>query len=304
VTTAHAATSSLDSTHPYTLRGITQMLGLSRHAVQGLVEMGFVRPARAPGPGRPWRFSFRDVVLLRTAQELRAARIPTRQLLRALRRLQQALPREMPAAALRIEAVGERVTARWGGTQWDAESGQLLMDFAGAAPAAGARVLTLDRGGRMRGEAASAAAGAPPPPDAAAQARALHEQAEALEDHDPAAAERLYWRVVRLAPRHADAYTNLGFLLCQAGRFAQALALCAQGVLCCPDAPLIHYNRAVALEALGRVDDAIAGYLASLALDAGLADAHQNLALLYDRRGDKQRAIRHFNAYRKLAPTA
>jgi len=294
------ATAALDSTHPYTLRGIMQMLGLSRHAVQGLVDMGFVRPERSPGPGRPWRFSFRDVVLLRTAQELRAARIPTRQLLRALRRLHKALPHAVPAGALRIQAVGDRVAVRWGGTQWDAESGQLLMDFSAAAAPAAASVLALD--GRSRRRPPSAAP--EPPTSAADDAAALYAQAEALEEPDPAAAERLYWRVVRLAPRHADAYANLAFLLCEAGRFAEALAVCAQGAACCPVAPLIQYNRAVALEALGRVDDAIAGYQASLALDASLADAHQNLALLYERRGDKQRAIRHFNAFRRLAPHA
>ena len=38
---------SLDSTHPYTLRSVTQMLGLTRHAVGRLVELGFVQPERA-----------------------------------------------------------------------------------------------------------------------------------------------------------------------------------------------------------------------------------------------------------------
>jgi len=169
------ATATLDSTHPYTLRGIMQMLGLSRHAVQGLVDMGFVRPERSPGPGRPWRFSFRDVVLLRTAQELRAARIPTRQLLRALRRLHKALPHAVPAGALRIQAVGDRVAVRWGGTQWDAESGQLLMDFSAAAAPAAASVLALD--GRSRRRPPSAA---PEPLSSAADdAAALYAQAEA-----------------------------------------------------------------------------------------------------------------------------
>jgi tetratricopeptide (TPR) repeat protein len=297
---------SLDSTHPYTLRGIMQMLGLSRHSVERLVDMGFVKPQRAPGPGRPWRFSFRDVVLLRTAQELRSARIPTRQLLRSLRRLQQALPQEAPAGQIRIRAVGDRVAVRWGGAQWDAESGQLLMDFADAAPQATGSVHALDRSTRRIKSSPPRESTAPAKPARTPEdeAQALYEHAEAIEAQDPAAAERLYWRVVRLMPTHADAYANLGYLLCESGRYAQALALYAQGVACCPSAPLLHYNRAVALEALGKLPEAVASYEASLALDPSLVDAHQNLALIHDRLGDKRRAIRHFNACRKLLPPA
>ena len=68
---------------PYTLRNIEEMLGLSRGAVLTLMSAGFVLPTR--GPRNEYRFSFRDVVLLRTAHRLTAERIPTRRLLRALR---------------------------------------------------------------------------------------------------------------------------------------------------------------------------------------------------------------------------
>ena len=70
---------------PHTLRSIQEMLGLSRSAIAGLIANGFVRPAR--GPRNAYRFSFRDVVLLRTAHDLQAADIPTRTILRALQRL-------------------------------------------------------------------------------------------------------------------------------------------------------------------------------------------------------------------------
>jgi tetratricopeptide (TPR) repeat protein len=272
---------SLDSTHPYTLRGITQMLGLSRHAIGRLVELGFVQPVQ--GKGRTWRFSFRDVVLLRTAHELRAADIPTRQILRSLRQLKSVLPLDTPASAIRIRAVGDRVAVRWGDAQWDADTGQLMMDFH-ATPGAAA-VHAFDR------------VAAP-----VADVQALFGQAEALESGDPAGAERLYRRVIEVAPDHADAYANLGFLLCEAGRFEEAARLYEQAASHCPRAPLIHYNRGVALEALGRAAEAIDSYEASLRLAPEMADAHQNAALLYAKAGDQQRAIRHFSAYRRLQP--
>lgn len=280
------ASSPLDSTHPYTLRGITQMLGLTRHAVSRLVELGFVQPVRAPG--RVLRFSFRDVVLLRTAQELRAADIPTRQILRSLRQLRSALPLDTPASAIRIQAVGDRVAVRWGDAQWDADTGQLMMDFH-AAPAAAA-VHAFDRSPTS----GTGAQGDDP--------QELFEQAEALEAVDVGAAQALYRRVIEAAPDHADAYANLGFTLCEAGRFEEAAALYRQALAHCPQAPLIHYNHGVALEALGRTAEAVASYETCLRLAPDMADAHQNAALLYAKAGDKQGAIRHFSAYRRLQP--
>ena len=56
------------------------------------------------------------------------------------------------------------------------------------------------------------------------------------------------------------------------------------------------------LEALGRVQEAVASYETCLSLAPDMADAHQNAALLYARAGDKHSAIRHFSAYRRLQP--
>ncbi|MGR4869884.1 tetratricopeptide repeat protein [Variovorax sp. LARHSF232] len=279
-------TASLDSTHPYTLRGITQMLGLTRHAIGRLVELGFVQPVRAPG--RTLRFSFRDVVLLRTAHELRAADIPTRQILRSLRQLKRALPLDTPASAIRIQAVGDRVAVRWGDVQWDADTGQLMMDFRAAS--AGGAVHAFGQSTRA------------PASSQAENAQLLFEQAEALEASDAEAAQALYRRVIELAPEHEDAYANLGFLLCEAGRYAQAADLYVRALRHRPLAALLHYNHGVALESLGRVADAIHSYEICLRLAPDMADAHQNAALLYAKAGDKQRAIRHFSAYRRLQP--
>lgn len=276
---------SLDSTHPYTLRGVTQMLGLTRHAVGQLVELGFVQPVRT---GRALRFSFRDVVLLRTAQELRAADIPTRQILRSMRQLKGALPLDTPASALRIRAVGDRVAVRWGNAQWDADTGQLMMDFH-AAPAAAVHSL---------GKATAPCAA----PELDEDVQQTYERAEALEATGPPAAEALYRRVIEAAPDHADAYANLGFLMCESGRYEEAAGLYARAVQHCPQAPLLHYNRGVALEALGRTQEAVKSYEICVRLAPDMADAHQNAALLYARAGDKHSAIRHFSAYRRLQP--
>lgn len=269
---------------PHTLRGIQEMLGLSRSAVARLIAHGFVSPSR--GPRNEYRFSFRDVVLLRTAHQLQQAEIPTRKIVRALQRLKGTLPAELPLSGLRITAVGSEVAVHERGSRWAAESGQLLMDFDVAA---------------LRGSVAFVERGPQEAPALVqASAESLFAQAEALEAGDPAAAERLYRRLLDVAPTHANGYLNLGALLCESGRYAQALALCDAALGHCPDVALLHFNRAVALEDLERYREALLAYDRCLTLDPGAGDAHFNAARLHDHLGEQQQAIRHFSAYRRL----
>ena len=79
----------------YSLKHVQTSLGVSRAVVSGLVEAGFVLPSR--GPRNEQRFSFQDLMLLRTAHELRQAKVPPRQIVEALSRLQAALPEGAPA---------------------------------------------------------------------------------------------------------------------------------------------------------------------------------------------------------------
>lgn len=272
------------TSHPYTLASIRQTLGLSRHAIQKLIDLGFVEPAREGG--RAYRLSFRDVVLLRSAHELRAAGVPTRQLLRSLGALKAELPADAPVDGLRILAAGGRLAVRLDGTQWEPETGQLVMDF-GVAPGTGEVTFIPQR------HAAHATT-------ARANADQLFAEAEQLEESDAEGAEATYRRVIELEPAHAHAYLNLGFMLCEVRRCGEALAVYEAGLLHCADDPLLHYNRAVALESLGRSAEALSSYEACLQLQPDIADAHHNAALLYAQNGQKQLAIRHFGAYRRL----
>lgn len=276
--------SILEPSQAYTLRGVRDALGLSRHAVIKLVELGFVEPTR--GPGRAYRFTFRDLVLLRSAHELRAARIPTRQILRSLKRLKDTLPADAPLGSLRIKAVGDRITVREGHAEWEPDTGQLVMDLRIASDKGSVTLMSLHPSRQSVAVASD--------PDA------LFAHAETLEESDGAAAEAAYRQVLSVAPDHAHAYLNLGFILCEAQRCEEAVKLYDEAILHCAQDPLVHYNRAVALEALKRIPEALASYERSLALQPDLADAHQNAALLYAQAGHPQMAIRHFSAYRRL----
>jgi MerR HTH family regulatory protein len=79
-------------TQGYSLRDLQSLLGVSRRVLTGLIEAGFVRPAR--GRRNELRFTFQDVVLLRTAFRLQSARIPSRRILEALTRIKDEGPDE------------------------------------------------------------------------------------------------------------------------------------------------------------------------------------------------------------------
>src|SRR5436309_573310 len=112
----------------YTSRDVAKVLELTVAQVRGFARDGFLTPGR--GSRGELLFSFQDLVILRTAKGLVAARIPTRRIRRALRRLRAQLPRGRSLAELRIGAEGDRIVVSDGVTTWSPESGQMQIDFA------------------------------------------------------------------------------------------------------------------------------------------------------------------------------
>ncbi|HEX6704503.1 MAG TPA: tetratricopeptide repeat protein [Albitalea sp.] len=267
----------------YTLSGIQSMLGLSRAVITGLIAAGFVTPSR--GKRREYRFSFQDVVLLRTAHRLQAAQIPPRKILRSLQRLKATLPEELPLTGLRIAAVGNDIAVREGDTQWAADSGQMLIDFE-VKPAAAGNVSVLAREPQA----------APVEP-----ASAWFDRAVELESARPRDAEAAYREAIRRAPDYVDPYLNLGVLLCDTRRCREAVEVYIEGLKHAPEEALLYFNLAIALEDLQRTDEALACYEACMRLAPAMADAHYNAARLHEQLGHATQAIRHYSEYRRLS---
>lgn len=263
----------------YGVRTVEKLLGLPRSTIRGLVEAGFVTPAR--GPRGAYLFSFRDLIALRTAWALSRAGLPGRRILRSLRRLRDQLPESVPLSGLRIGAVGDRVVVSEGGARWQAESGQYLLAF--EVEVAGGVLSVTDRN-------------AP-----SADAEDAFEHGAALEETDPEAAARAYEQALAAEPAHRGAAINLGRLRHAGGRLDAAERVYRAALAAGGDDALLHYNLGVLLEDTGRIDEAVESYERALAGDPGMADCHYNLARLYQAQGRARDALRHLARYRRLA---
>ncbi|MBI4408763.1 MAG: tetratricopeptide repeat protein [Gemmatimonadetes bacterium] len=270
----------------YTTRDVANLLGLSEHQVRAYARSGFLTPGR--GPRGEFRFSFQDLVLLRTAKGLVAARIPARRIRRTLKKLREQLPRGRSLSELRIAAEGERVVVRDGGAIWNPESGQFHLDFTVSELAAQVAPLAV--------RAAEAVRRAEPDLDA----DGWYELGYELEACAPAEAAGAYARALELNPRHADALVNLGRLCQEAGRLAEAEAHYRRALSADAGHVVAWYDLGTVLEDRGRAPDAMDAYRRALAADAGFADAHFNLSRLLEQQGDRLAALRHLKTYKAL----
>jgi tetratricopeptide (TPR) repeat protein len=267
----------------YGAREVAATLGVSVGQVRAFVRSGFLDPER--GPRGELRFSFQDLVLLRTANELVAARIPPRRIRRALDRLRAQLPAGSPLTGVHIRAESGRIVVGDGASRWHPESGQALFDFGVAEVAGAVAPLALEEEAPLRGEPT---------------AEEWYQFGCDLEEAEPAKAADAYRRAVELDEEHADARINLGRILHQAGRPDVAAVQYQLALDARPDDATAAFNLGVALEDMKKPERAIAAYLIAVSLDQRAADAHWNLARLYEARDDRAGALRHLRSYRKL----
>ncbi len=267
--------------HQYGVRDVEKLFRLPRSTIRALIAAGFVSPAR--GPRSEWRFSFQDRIVLRTAQALADANVPQRRITRSVRDLRRHLPEAMPLSGLSIGAVADRVVVREGGGHWQADSGQYLLEFEGD-PANGS-LSVIDR----QKEA-----------EASGSAQEWFDRAVALEKEDAEAAQKAYEQAIAADPTLLDARINLGRLLHEAGLHAKSERVYREAVKTCGRDPVLLYNLGVLLDDMDRKAEAVAAYEAALSGDPGLADGHYNLALLYEKLKKPKDAIRHMARYRAL----
>ncbi len=276
--------------HLYNVRDVERVLQLPRSTLQGLIKVGFVRPAR--GPRREYLFSFQDLIVLRTARALIEARIPRKRIRRSLETLRRNLPAAAPLSGLCICALGDRVVVREGEARWQADDGQYLLGLDVTVHDGILQVVEhRDEPVRLYERLAR---------EPAKDGDDWFTEALELEGTNPSAALRAYERSIEADPINVGAWINRGRLLHERGDTHLAENVYRQGIEQCGADPLLMFNLAVLLEDVGKPQAALEAYHAALSEDPKLADCHYNLARLYESQGKSQHAIRHLGQYRRL----
>lgn len=274
--------------HQFAMREVEKLLRLPRSAIHGLIKAGFVSPAR--GARNAYLFSFQDLIVLRTAKALTAAKVPARRITTSLKALRRKLPENMPLSGLAIGAVGDRVVVRQGGSRWQADSGQYLLAFDGN-PADGSMEV-IERG---QPTAANAT-----PHTAKTHIEDWFEKGHALERDDTEAARQAYEYAIATHPAHLSAHINLGRLLHESGRLEEGERLYRRALAVCGHDALLWYNLGVLLMDMDRKHEALHAYEQALRINPRMADCHYNMALLCESLKRPKQAIRHLAQYRRL----
>lgn len=270
----------------YSTREAAELLGLSPERIRRLASSAALHPER--GPRQWYRFDFRDLVLLRTAQELENAGVSPWRLHRSLRKLKGQLPADRPLTAIRITMEADELVVKDDGLAWNPESGQVQLGL-NVRPKSASDVESLDR---RRARPVSA--------DRSLTAEDWYELGCGLQATEAEQAAEAFRRAVELDPGLADAHINLGVLLHEQ-RDLEGAELCYRLALRTePENATAAYNLGVVLEDLGRPDDAMGAYRRAIECDGLLADAYYNLSRLYEREGDRASALQHLRSYSEL----
>jgi tetratricopeptide (TPR) repeat protein len=318
----------------FSAHDITRMLGVPAGRLRAYVKAGLLCPQR--GDSGELRFSFQDLLLMRTAEGLVTERLPPHRIRSALVSLRGRLPPERPLTGVQLGAVGGHVVVHDDGRAWHADSGQVLLSFAevpgssgpfelgsdGTEPRRSAPTGVLAPFDRPRksDKGKSASAGRPAAAadlqaslDAAATlvegpdgpaleptAADLYQLGCNLEEVAPEAARVAYQRALTLEPDFAEAHVNLGRLMHESGDLPFAEEHYRAALALRPGDATAQFNLGVVLEDRGRFAEALAMYEATVITVPNHADAHFNAARLYDRGGNYEAALRHLRTYKSL----
>jgi tetratricopeptide (TPR) repeat protein len=265
---------------------VAKALGLPDSKIRSCARAAQLAPTR-DAHGR-LRWSFEDLLLLKTTRGLLDAKVPARRIRRLLASLRRQLPGDQVLTSVSVYADGRRVVAWDGAARWQPDSGQFLFSF--DAPA-------------LAPAPAPPAAARPASPPAETPTRTAEEWFDLgceLEAASPAEARHAYQQALALDPTLADAHVNLGRLFHAAGESAPAETHYQAAIRHAPDDAIAHFNLGGLLEDTGRASAAVECYQRALSADPDFADGHYNLGLLLDRLGRRTAAMTHLRIARRL----
>ena len=265
----------------YSRQDVVRILHLHTSQLVAWERAGLMHPGE--------HYSFEQLGQLRTLRDLRARRISARSIRASLDAMQRVSGMRNALGEASAVRRGSRLTFRHGGALLDPLTQQLAFDFE-ASSDRGMRVVEAPRVSAWQ---------------RAAEVQEMFLQAVQREETPSGLAEAIaiYEAILALRPAHAPTLINLGTINYNQRRYAEAEALYRRATIADGEYALAFFDLGNVLDEMQRLDEATAAYQKAVALVPQYADAHYNLALSYERQGQRRRALRHWLIYIRLDPT-
>ena len=266
----------------FSRQDVLRILQISSRQLQGWERAGLISQRET--------YTFQDLGQLRTLRSLREEDVPAASIRHSIAAMQAVAGMSNPLQEASLVRTGTRLAFRCDGAMVDPIRRQLLFDFERVdQPTVTAEVCPLRRSNEED------------------RARSIQElfvgAVQAEEAGDKQRAIRLYEEMLGLDPDYAPGYINLGTIHFHLKQFDRAEELYRQATEKDANYVLAFFDLGNVLDELERPDESIAAYERAVGLAPRYADAHYNLALAFERKGERRAALRHWEAYVRLDKT-
>ena len=262
----------------FSRQDVQRILQISSRQLMGWEKAGLISPRES--------YTFQDLGQLRTLRSLREEDVPAASIRHSIAAMQAVAGLSNPLQEASLVRSGGRLAFRVAGGMMDPIRRQLMFDFERIENQA-----AVNSGVRPLRQADQSCRGVQELFVAAVQAE------EAGEKHRAIA---LYEEMLRMDPDYAPGYINLGTIHFHLRQFVRAEELYRTATRKDPGYVLAFFDLGNVLDELERPDESIAAYHRAVELAPRYADAHYNLALAFERKGERRAALRHWQAYARL----
>lgn len=259
----------------YRRKDVLRILQISSRQLQGWERAGLI-PAQE-------NYTFQDLGQLKALRALREEDVSAASIRHSIVAMRAVAGMLNPLLEAGLVRTGTRLAFRCEGAVVDPIRRQFLFDFERLDQAPGTRKpAPLRRPGAGSAQECFLAA------------------VQAEESGDKSRAVALYEEILRHDPDFAPACINLGTIHFHLRQYDRAEELYRRATEADPGYVLAFFDLGNVLDELERLDESIAAYRQAVALAPRYADAHYNLALAYERKGERRTALQHWQAYLRL----
>jgi len=269
----------------YTRQDVLRILQISSRQLQGWERAGLIPQQQT--------FTFQDLGQLRTVRALREEDVSAACIRDSIIAMKAVAGMANPFLEATLVRTGTRIAFRHRGAMVDPIRRQLLFDFE-----------RLDRESSGSNHPAPVSAPSPIRRPGTFNPRGVQDRflaaVQAEESGEKQQAMDLYEEIIQIDPGYAAAYINLGTIHFHLHQFDRAEELYRLATVADPGYVLAFFDLGNVLDELQRFDESIAAYKQAVALSPRYADAHYNLALAFERKGQRRHALGHWQIYVKL----